>query len=223
MTYGVYPMDNNKSGIYVIRNSIDDRVYIGSAVNIRQRFKTHERSLQLGSHSNKHLQRFYNKYGLGVLNFQIIEVCPQDYLIQLEQLYIDSYDFNKDLFNIAPTAGSTLGTTRSMDTINKVQKASINGIRKATYKKNSTWVHKAIKLLDGTRSAAEVASILGKTKYSISHLLSGASHKWLVSVLCNEFNLEIPTTVTDVAKAQKKNHIRNSTLRGRPQIKYKGI
>ena len=51
------------TGIYMIKNTINNKKYIGSSVNIAHRKCTHFRELCSGIHSNEHLQSAFNKYG----------------------------------------------------------------------------------------------------------------------------------------------------------------
>lgn len=60
-------------GIYVIRNLINDNIYIGSSVNIKKRFCQHRNSLRKNKHHNKYLQRSWNKYGEENFEFIVIE------------------------------------------------------------------------------------------------------------------------------------------------------
>lgn len=50
-----------ESGIYIIQNTNDGKVYIGQSVNINRRLKDHIRLLKLGKHKNTYLQRAYDK------------------------------------------------------------------------------------------------------------------------------------------------------------------
>lgn len=43
-------------GVYEIRNALEGMVYIGSSVNIENRFSRHRGSLQKGTHHNKHFE-----------------------------------------------------------------------------------------------------------------------------------------------------------------------
>lgn len=61
-----------ESGIYQIKNSINNNIYIGSSVNIRTRFKTHLNLLKKNKHENLKLQNAVNKYGLE--NFEFIKL-----------------------------------------------------------------------------------------------------------------------------------------------------
>lgn len=45
------------AGIYQIRNIVNGKVYIGSAVNIERRWGMHKNRLKAGQHRNIHLQR----------------------------------------------------------------------------------------------------------------------------------------------------------------------
>ena len=49
------------SGIYVIRNLKNDKVYVGSAKNFNKRKHTHFLLLNKNQHWNVKLQRAYNK------------------------------------------------------------------------------------------------------------------------------------------------------------------
>ena len=56
-------------GIYRILNTINNKFYIGSSVNLRKRLYEHRRLLRLGKHENYHLQNAFTKYGEE--NFQV--------------------------------------------------------------------------------------------------------------------------------------------------------
>lgn len=104
------------SGIYQIINIINKKMYIGSAKNIKDRWRNHKRLLNNDKHSNRYLQRAWNKYGKENFDFQIIESI--DSLINLiprEQHFIDNMmSYNKKYgYNLSPTAGSTLGVKYS--------------------------------------------------------------------------------------------------------------
>ena len=100
------------SGIYAIFNSIDERVYIGSAVSVARRIWLHKTDLNANRHHSQHLQNFYNKYGEGSIGFAFL--CEtektKDCLIGTEQRFLD---YLKPAFNISPTAGSVMGTKKT--------------------------------------------------------------------------------------------------------------
>lgn len=62
-----------QSGIYRI-DGPNDKVYIGSAINIQQRWAKHKWHLRKHHHSNPKLQAAYDKYGEDAFRFSIVEV-----------------------------------------------------------------------------------------------------------------------------------------------------
>ena len=57
-------------GIYIIRNKINNKVYIGQSWNIKSRLNDHKRNLRNNKSANIHLQRAYNKYGFENFEFE---------------------------------------------------------------------------------------------------------------------------------------------------------
>ena len=109
------------SGIYKIANKLNDNFYIGSAIDIKQRFRNHVSQLKHTKHPNIILQRIINKYGFDVLFFEIIEyVENKNNLIIREQYYIDNLN---PKYNICKTAGSRLGTKASKETKKKLSES----------------------------------------------------------------------------------------------------
>ncbi len=107
------------SGIYVIKNNIDDRIYIGSSVNLYNRYHLHLHELSKEIHSNIKMQRFVNKYGVNELYFEILEICKKEDIIEREQYYIDEL---KPKFNICPMASNSLGYRHTDETLKKLSK-----------------------------------------------------------------------------------------------------
>ena len=114
------------SGIYIIRNTFDNRVYIGSAVNMYNRIKDHLKDLKRNKHRNKYLQNFFNRHGM-CLYWNVLKEVRCDDLIPIEQLYLDEYkSFERTKgFNIQKVAGSMLGFKHSEES-----KAKMSRIRK---------------------------------------------------------------------------------------------
>ena len=68
-----------KSGIYSILNTLNGKIYIGSANDIDRRLSEHLRRLRNNKHTNKKIQNSWNKYSEENFVFNIIEYS--DYLI----------------------------------------------------------------------------------------------------------------------------------------------
>jgi len=103
------------SGIYQITNSINSKIYIGSSINLKQRFNDHKKLLRHDKHPNQHLQSSWVKYGESNFEFKILEIVNIELLLIKEQYYIDFFNSSnkKTGYNISKIAGNTLGTKRT--------------------------------------------------------------------------------------------------------------
>ena len=97
------------SGIYRIRLSNSDKVYIGSSAFLSKRISTHLSMLRSNTHHCQHLQRAYNKYGHKGINIDILEYCDSNCLEIREQLFIDWYKELKICYNAAPKSNNVSG------------------------------------------------------------------------------------------------------------------
>lgn len=99
------------SGIYIILNWENSKVYVGSASYLRKRMQDHACSLRKNQHKNIFLQRAWNKYGEKSFTFSVLEYCDRKKLLEREQFWINHYqssDSSKG-YNLAKIAGSTIG------------------------------------------------------------------------------------------------------------------
>jgi group I intron endonuclease len=98
-----------KSGIYKIINTLTHKEYIGSSVDVKKRWLTHQRQLAKGTHHCHHLQRAWEKYGPSTFQFEIVEHVEKTNLIIREQVYLNAA-FNAGVqYNSSPEAGNALG------------------------------------------------------------------------------------------------------------------
>lgn len=78
------------SGVYAITNRQNGHQYIGSAVDIRDRWGDHRRRLERGTHPSQALQRAWAKYGPDAFLFEVLEEVPdRANLLDREQYYLD--------------------------------------------------------------------------------------------------------------------------------------
>lgn len=78
------------TGVYKITNLINGDCYIGSSKDIAYRWKQHMTLYcKKGRHYQYHLYRAIRKYGIENFEFRILELCPEDNRIELEQKYYD--------------------------------------------------------------------------------------------------------------------------------------
>lgn len=91
-----------QSGIYKITCRPNNKIYVGSAVNLDVRWKRHKSELKANKHVNPILQNAYNKYGIDKFIFEIIEIVDDTAnLFKREQYYLNQLKpFGKYGFNI---------------------------------------------------------------------------------------------------------------------------
>ena len=120
----------SKTGVYIFRNTISKKCYIGSTVvSFTKRLDHHLFHLRKNSHKNNHFQLAWNKYGEDVFEFDILEICDKCDCLTKEQYYLDtilhakefiekkSDDFLNLGYNINPLASGT--PNLSKETIEK--------------------------------------------------------------------------------------------------------
>jgi group I intron endonuclease len=115
-----------KSGIYVIKNIVNNKVYIGSAVDFIKRWRQHKNNLRKGKHHSARLLRAWNKYGEHNFKFELLqEVSNPLHLLSYEQVYLDYYKSyeNEHGYNICKTAGSQYGLRHSEEAKRKISDA----------------------------------------------------------------------------------------------------
>lgn len=110
------------SGVYCIINKCTQKRYIGSSLNLKRRLMQHYSYLRLNKHSNKLLQRNFNKYGEENINISFIKVFPKSVLLFEEQSNIDNYNTCvPNGLNLRPKAESNLGRIVSNETKEKLR------------------------------------------------------------------------------------------------------
>jgi group I intron endonuclease len=99
-------MSNKKVGIYKIINTLNNRIYIGSSINLEKRRYDHFNDLKNNRHDNQFIQNDYNKCKPENFVFEIIlETDCLDLLLDFEQSYLDEYwDGKINCYNISKCA-----------------------------------------------------------------------------------------------------------------------
>jgi len=126
----------NSPGIYKIQSKIKpERIYVGSAVNVKHRWVSHLSDLRLNKHGNSRLQNHFNKYGASDLVFILLESCTRENLLIREQVYIDElYPW----FNICKFATSRKGVIHSLETR---EKSRIGHLGQVPWNKGKTEIY----------------------------------------------------------------------------------
>jgi group I intron endonuclease len=104
----LYVTSNNC--VYAIKNIKNNKLYIGSTVNLKKRLIAHYNFLNKNKHINVKLQRSWNIHGEESFVIYLLEENINiEKIIEREQFYIDKYDTVKYGYNILPNAGTSLG------------------------------------------------------------------------------------------------------------------
>jgi group I intron endonuclease len=114
-------VDWSDCGVYAIRNTVTDQVYVGSAYSFKNRWSRHRQELILGTHCNPKLQASWNKYGKDAFVFEVLAYCSKGDVLIFEQLGIDAFDSYNKGFNLCSKAGSRAGTTQSSEARERIR------------------------------------------------------------------------------------------------------
>ena len=115
----IYEENKNKSGIYRWNNLVTGSSYVGSSINLTNRFSNYYSLAYLKKRVKKGSSIINNsllKYGYSNFSLDILEYCEPSVLIKREQYYIDTL---KPKYNILKNAGSSLGFKHSLETLLK--------------------------------------------------------------------------------------------------------
>lgn len=105
-------MPDNRGGVYKIRNTVTEDIYVGSAHNLRIRWQLHRSELNRNKHHSIILQRAWVKYGADAFVFEVLEFCEPDALFERENHYFATL---KPKYNIAQVAESSRRGVKTSD------------------------------------------------------------------------------------------------------------
>jgi group I intron endonuclease len=100
-------------GIYKIINILNNKFYVGSAVDLKRRKTRHFSELRKGNHRNGHLQAAWKKYGEQAFIFVVVEeVADVALLFEKENVWLKEHVGKPYCYNIgtdatAPMLGKT--------------------------------------------------------------------------------------------------------------------
>lgn len=164
------------TGIYEIRNVVDGKRYIGSAVSIAGRWRVHRHALRKGNirYTNRRLLNSWNKHGEQSFEFRVLIYCSAENLLQYEQAAIDSL---RPEYNIRRDAASNFGIKLSPETrrrISEVQRGVPKGPITDEHRKNLSRAKTGVRLSGAARrkiSEAQRGKVLSvETRRNMSPL-----------------------------------------------------
>jgi group I intron endonuclease len=92
-------------GIYKIINVVNNKFYVGSAVNFSRRKARHFSELRHNRHNNRWLQASWNKHGEAAFVFAIVEeVQDKDLLLEVENRWLKEHVGKEYCYNIGVDA-----------------------------------------------------------------------------------------------------------------------
>ena len=104
-------------GIYSITCTINGRIYLGSSINLKKRWKEHQHGLENNRHFNLRLQSDWNLYGSKAFQFRVL-IChnlSKYKLLKLESLFIQNYWDEQQCYNVAFNAQAHRRGCKSSD------------------------------------------------------------------------------------------------------------
>jgi len=152
-------------GVYLLKFTGTDLVYIGQSINIEDRYSTHLYNLSTGVKANKKLHAAYTLYGAPKL--EILEECTIDKLSELESYYIKDFD----------TIDNGLNILSNTD----IKGYSLPGVTNPN-SKYSMEVCEAVfnEIVAGTISLLEISKTLNVHKSLVYGIAEGLAHRsWL--------------------------------------------
>jgi len=96
-------------GIYIIKNKVNGKVYVGQSWNLKSRISDHKRFLAKGTGDNIHLQYAYNKYGKE--NFEFSILANMQYLENIDKKEAQKILDEAEVFWINYFGGSNSNNT----------------------------------------------------------------------------------------------------------------
>lgn len=120
-------------GIYKITNITNNKIYIGSTKNFKNRWKSHVNLLKNKKHFNRHLQLSWNKYGERNFKFLIIKKMKdvsEEKLLAEEQKYINLLNpFGLNGYNIKEEAQCGGSTSLTSKLVLEIKKHIYSGVK----------------------------------------------------------------------------------------------
>ena len=166
-------------GIYKIINVVNNKFYVGSAVDFTKRKRRHWWALRSQRHANKHLQAAWNQYGEDAFKFVIVEELLEGVdILAAENVWLKEYVGKEYCYNLATDAmAPTRGWTGEKNpmwgkrfTHTEEAKARIS---KASKKRAQTDEEKAKR-----KKSMQGHIVAASTKAKISATLSGEGNYW---------------------------------------------
>lgn len=179
----------NFTGIYMIKNNINGKTYIGqTATSFYLRYSSHKRELLKNNHFNAKLQKAFNKYGKDAFEFSVVCICEEQSKIdEYEKFYIKQYDSINNGYNIMP-GGKDLSGISFPKEVRKKMKAS------------SPHRSPSKETVEAVRNYMKNRTVLPETRNKLAKINTGENSP--VTKFSNEDVVDIKTMILNGEKFQ---------------------
>lgn len=164
-------------GIYKIINVVNNKFYVGSAVDFKRRKTRHFSELRTGKHNNRYLQNAWDKYGEQAFVFVVVEELQLDAdLLAAENVWLKEhvgreYCYNLGVDATAPMLGMSGELSPTWGYKHTLEDKVIITTASTGRKQNAETIRKRVAHLIGKPKSAEVRA-------KISATLSGEGNFW---------------------------------------------
>lgn len=137
-------------GVYLLRNLINGKIYIGKTNNFTRRFQAHKDSKNHKFNRNSIISKAISKYGWNNFSIKILESYKEvenDILLEIEKYWINEYNSTDRTigYNLVKEGAGMMGYRHTQETKDHLSKVKSGISKPENYNKN-LW--KAVKQID---------------------------------------------------------------------------
>lgn len=159
------------TGIYILKFSNTDKVYVGQSIDIEDRFIKHRSAFSRSATAPK-LQQAFDTYGMPIL--EIILECSISELNAAEKEAIELFNSVDNGFNTLKESGNPIMFGEKSGTARYTNEQYISVLRLLVQK-------------NPTLSKREIEELTSISIYTIRHIAALESHCWLSEVCPSEY------------------------------------
>jgi group I intron endonuclease len=181
-----------KTGIYGFLCKTNNKLYIGSSINLNLRFNNHINGVQ----SNILFQRAINKYNLQDFIFIVFKYCEPDKLVSREQYYLN---FLEPEYNILMVAGSSLDYKHTEEALTKISETSKGKLHSPETKGLMSETHKGKEFFLEHRT--KISTAKKDKKFSLEHRTSISAAKGIGTIFVYDLQGSLKNTFSSARNA----------------------
>ena len=187
------------SGIYCIKNTLNNKYYVGRSNNIYKRWRQHKKQLADGDHVNKHLQSAVDKYGIDNFEFSILEIVEEDCLNEREQHWIKTLSaFGENGYNSTAGGEGTQGY-KWTDTVKNVHCKRVVNVNSGIVYESLNYAQE----ITGIHSTSISSCAMNKRRFA--GVINGVPQVWMFEQEYMSSTVEELTDKLHVAYHQLRN------------------